>query len=179
MSQVPDRFDDDLFVRNTALRPEKNSERQRLVARLERLAWLLDASIPIPFTRFRAGIDSLLGLVPGVGDIAGAALSASVLVGAWRLGLPWYRLAPMAGRSLLEAAIGVIPLVGDIFDIGYKANLRNVRAMIDALETVPDSEPREWSALLVIGAALLVGAVIAGAVLLVGIVVGIVTALRS
>ena len=92
--------------------------------RLERLAWVLDRSIPIG--RFRIGLDPLLGLMPGVGDSLGAVLSSYVLYEAARLGAPGGLLLRMAGNILLESALGVIPLLGDLFDAYWKANTRNM-----------------------------------------------------
>lgn len=90
------------------------------------LAWLLDASIRVPFTQFRIGLDSLMGLVPGIGDAAGAVTSGFIIVQAWRMGAGPLTLARMVGNVLLETAVGIVPVLGDIFDMAYKANLRNV-----------------------------------------------------
>ena len=143
-----------------------DDERSRLIRRLERLAWLLDTSVPIPFTRFRAGLDSLIGLIPGIGDAAGAALSTSILIGAWRLGVPTHRLATMLGRIVIETLIGMVPLAGDLFDIGYKANRRNVRTLIATLEGAAPTPPRRWSVLVVLVSALVAGLAIGVTLLL-------------
>jgi Domain of unknown function (DUF4112) len=98
------------------------------------LARLLDESIPIPGTSYRIGIDPLLGLVPGVGDALGALLSMWLVVVAWRLGAPYSVLARMGVNIGVEALVGAIPIAGDVFDAGWKANVRNVRLVERWLE---------------------------------------------
>lgn len=93
--------------------------------RLRSLAWLLDNSIPLP-GGFRIGLDALIGLVPGVGDAVGALFSAFILNEARLLGAPRSVLMRMSGNVLLETIVGSIPLVGDLFDMGFKANMRNI-----------------------------------------------------
>jgi len=93
---------------------------------LELLAWWLDSAIVVPGTRFRVGLDALIGLVPGIGDLIGAALSAYIVAAAARRGLPRSVLFRMALNVGLEALVGVVPIVGDLFDAAWKANQRNV-----------------------------------------------------
>jgi hypothetical protein len=100
--------------------------REAALGRLARLANLLDARWGIPGTRFRIGLDGLIGLVPGVGDAAGLILSLYLVGEAWRLGVPASLLARMLVNVGLDSAVGAVPLVGDIFDIAFKANRRNV-----------------------------------------------------
>lgn len=97
--------------------------------RLDALGQLLDDSIPIPGTGRRIGVDALIGLVPGVGDGAGALLSTYLIVQAAGLGVPRATLVRMAGNVALEALVGAVPFVGDLFDAAYKANLRNLRLL--------------------------------------------------
>ncbi|MEO7558008.1 MAG: DUF4112 domain-containing protein [Gammaproteobacteria bacterium] len=99
--------------------------------RLSRVAWLLDSSIPVPGTRFRIGIDSLIGLIPGFGDAVGALLSSYILAEAARLGMPKSTLIRMGLNIALETVVGMVPIAGDIFDMAWKANQRNVR-LLDA-----------------------------------------------
>jgi hypothetical protein len=99
------------------------------LTRLRTLSHLLDDSLRVPGTGFRFGLDALIGLVPGVGDATGAALSAYLLVEAGRLGAPKATLLRMAGNVALEAVVGAVPFVGDLFDAGWKANLRNLRLL--------------------------------------------------
>jgi hypothetical protein len=98
-------------------------------ARLSRLAWLLDSSIPIPGTSFTIGLDALIGLVPVVGDIAGVLLSSYIVKEAAALGASKSVLARMALNVAVEGLIGMIPFAGDLFDAAFKANQRNVRLL--------------------------------------------------
>jgi hypothetical protein len=94
--------------------------------RLRRLGYLLDNSIPIPGTRYRIGLEAIIGLVPGLGDLVGGGLSAWIILQAARLGAPPSLVARMGWNLLVDAIVGAVPLLGDIFDAGYKANLRNL-----------------------------------------------------
>jgi hypothetical protein len=103
---------------------------------LERLAWWLDSAIVVPGTRFRIGLDALIGLIPGLGDLLGAALSAYIIAAAARRGLPRSVLLRMTLNVGLEALVGVVPIVGDLFDAAWKANQRNV-ALLRQYAAVP------------------------------------------
>lgn len=96
--------------------------------RLRRLAWLLDNSIPLP-GGYRIGLDGLIGLVPGIGDAAGALVSSYLVVEAGRLGASRALLLRMAFNVLLETVVGAIPFAGDLFDFAFKANQRNLRLL--------------------------------------------------
>ena len=110
--------------------------------RIRRLAWLLDNSLPIPGTRWRIGLDPLLGLVPGLGDLIGAALSGWILVEGDRLGADRATLLRMLWNVLVETVIGVVPLLGDLFDAGWKANARNV-ALLERHLATPGLQRRQ------------------------------------
>lgn len=101
------------------------------IDRLERIATLMDSAIGIPGTRLRIGLDSIVGLVPGIGDTLALAPSAYIIGSAWQMGVPKRRLARMAANTGIDLVIGSIPLLGDIFDVGYKANLKNVAILRD------------------------------------------------
>jgi hypothetical protein len=101
------------------------------VERLRRLAWILDAFGRVPGTRLRFGLDSIIGLAPVTGDAVMAMISLYIVVEAARLGLPRHKIGRMLANVAIEAAVGSVPLLGDIFDTFWKANLRNV-AIIDA-----------------------------------------------
>lgn len=109
------------------------SDSERL-ARLETLATLMDAALVIPGTNVRIGFDALIGLVPGIGDLASAAISGFIIVEARRLGAPRWLLARMAGNVAVDAVGGAIPIVGDLFDVAFRANLKNVRLLRRHLE---------------------------------------------
>ena len=84
-----------------------------------------DEAIRIPGLGWRIGLDAIIGVVPGVGDLIGAAVSSTVVIVAARLGVGTPTLARMVGNIAIDALVGAIPIVGDLFDVGWKANRRN------------------------------------------------------
>lgn len=96
------------------------------LARLRRFAWLLDAQFGLPGTRFRFGINSVLGLSPVVGDVALGLVSLYLIWEARQLGVPNALLARMLGNVAVEVVGGSVPILGDLFDMAFKANLRNL-----------------------------------------------------
>jgi Domain of unknown function (DUF4112) len=115
----------------------KNSEESLSLlqrTRLSRVRWLsylLDERFRIPGTRYRIGLDGLLGVLPGVGDTIGTLLSAYILFEAIQLGIPRATLLRMVGNIALDTLVGAIPVVGDVFDVAWKANKKNV-ALLNA-----------------------------------------------
>lgn len=105
-------------------------DRARRLESLARLSYWLDDRFRIPGTGIRIGLDGLLGFIPGVGDTATVAVSAWIVVEAWRLGLPRRDLAKMAATVGVDYVVGLVPLVGDLFDVGFKANRRNIRRIL-------------------------------------------------
>ncbi|OWU83768.1 membrane protein [Oceanicola sp. 22II-s10i] len=97
------------------------------VERLERLANRLDAAFRIPGTGIRLGWDSILGVLPGVGDLVTIAPGVYIMHRASALGVPGHKLARMGLNVGIDWVVGSIPLLGDIFDVGFKSNRRNVR----------------------------------------------------
>jgi Domain of unknown function (DUF4112) len=96
------------------------------VRQLEWFSYLLDTAFAIPGTRVRIGLDGLLGLIPGVGDLLGVVLSSYIIFAAARLGASRLTLLRMLGNVALDGLVGVVPMLGDVFDIAWKANVRNV-----------------------------------------------------
>ncbi|HWA16380.1 MAG TPA: DUF4112 domain-containing protein [Gemmatimonadales bacterium] len=115
--------------------------------RYRRLATALDARFRIPGLGIRIGYDAILGLVPGAGDIITGILASYGLLAGYRLGAPASVLIRMLGNIALDILIGVIPVLGDFFDIGWKANLRNL-ALLDRWEADPRHVERRSAALL-------------------------------
>lgn len=101
--------------------------------RLDRLATLLDNSIRIPGTRIRVGLDGLIGLVPGIGDSLMLLIGLYVVVRARMLGAPMSIILQMLVNVALDFVVGSVPVLGDIFDIAFKANIRNVDLLRDWL----------------------------------------------
>lgn len=124
--------------------------------RIARLAWLLDNSIPLPGTRFRIGLDAIVGLIPGLGDLVGVLLSSYIVREAARIGTPPSVLIRMALNVAVEGVVGLIPFLGDIFDAAWKANQRNL-ALLDAHFEDPRGTVRSSRAFV----ALLVAALVA------------------
>ena len=152
-----------------AVVPEVGTIPQQRLDRMRRVGWLLDNSIPVPGTRFRLGIDQLIGLVPGIGDLIGGILSLYIIVEAYRFGVPRSLLARMGWNVALDTLVGEVPILGDLFDIGFKANIRNL-ALLDGYLQRPAEVRRSsrWVlALVVLGLLLLTAGAIALAVVLV------------
>ncbi len=103
---------------------------------LDMLSHLLDDFLRVPGTNIRFGLDGIVGLVPGIGDILGAMASWIIILAAWLRGVPKVTLARMLANVAVETIIGSVPVLGDAFDIAWKANRRNFallqRAMGDA-----------------------------------------------
>jgi hypothetical protein len=104
----------------------QDSDRLVRLRRMRGLARLMDTALRIPGTRFSFGADSVIGLVPGVGDLAGAAIGLYIVNEARRLGLPNDKLFKMLFNLGVDAAAGSIPLIGDLFDLYFKSNRRNL-----------------------------------------------------
>ena len=126
-------------------------DRTRMVD-VDRLARLLDDVVTVPGTRIRLGLDALLGLVPAGGDVIGGALSAWIIIVAARLGAPPAVIARMGGNVLIDTAAGAVPVLGDLFDIAWRANRRNVELLRRYVET---PGPVHRSSRAVVGAVLL------------------------
>ena len=147
--------------------PDELQRHQAALARLDRYATLMDARFRVPGTRIRFGLDPIIGLLPGIGDALGLALSLYVVVEATRLGVPKRVLFRMLRNVGLEALVGVVPVLGDVFDIAFKANLRNAallrRYIEDRLRPTPVHASRLWQqwVLLVAFAALVLALLLA------------------
>ncbi|HEX6102400.1 MAG TPA: DUF4112 domain-containing protein [Alphaproteobacteria bacterium] len=109
----------------------------RAVQRLERLARLLDSEFRVPGTRFRFGLDGLVGFIPGIGDAAGLAISSYIVLEAWRLGAPPPILLRMVANLVVDGAVGAVPIAGDLFDMAWKANKRNMNLLLGHVRKRP------------------------------------------
>ena len=98
----------------------------RALVALRKWATLLDAAFQVPGTKFRFGLDAIIGLIPGAGDIGTAFFSVMILLHAFRLKIPKVVIGRMLINTGLDMLAGTVPLLGDLFDAGYKANLRNM-----------------------------------------------------
>ncbi|MFU8896571.1 MAG: DUF4112 domain-containing protein [Gammaproteobacteria bacterium] len=106
-------------------------ERRRAVpiARVARLAQVLDTAFRIPGTRIRFGVDQLLGLVPGLGDAIAALIGGFIVWTAVRVGAPRLVIGRMLVNIAVDAIVGAVPLAGTVFDIAFKAHRRNARLL--------------------------------------------------
>lgn len=109
---------------HTATAPTKDKREQ-----VQKLAKLLDSQFRVPGTQWRFGVDALIGLIPGVGDVAGLALSTGLVVQAVRLGARGATVARMVLYVALDATVGAIPVIGSVFDFFFKANTRAVNLL--------------------------------------------------
>ena len=127
-------------------RPEPEILRPRMRAgadlfsdrNLDLLSHLLDDFLRIPGTQIRFGLDGIIGLIPGVGDIIGAMASWIIILAAWLRGVPRVTLARMLANVAIETIVGTIPVLGDAFDIAWKANRRNFALLERSMGAVPN-----------------------------------------
>ena len=103
--------------------------RRETIERLDRLSRVLDTALVIPGTGIRFGADAIIGLVPGIGDGVTAALAAWIVYEAHRLGVPRRVLIRMIGNVAIDGIVGSVPFFGDLFDVAFRANRRNVRIL--------------------------------------------------
>lgn len=151
----------------------QSSQKAEELRRNHWLSWLLDASIPLP-GGYRIGLDGLIGLIPGVGDVIGGGLSTWLLYQAYQQGVPRMVIARMLVNILIDAGIGSVPVLGDIFDFFWKANLRNAQ-LLDRYRRDPRETYRRST---VANIVFLIG-VLAVVVLLIYLVITLVGALWS
>jgi len=112
-------------------RPQSRAER---IARIEWLSTLLDTAIVVPGTNIRFGLDALIGLVPGIGDAVSTLLSLYIVREARALGAPRILIARMLANVALDGVVGAVPVAGDLFDVAFRANRRNVALLRQHLD---------------------------------------------
>ena len=131
------------------LPPEEKGKRKALEPTFKWLAYFMDEVLRIPGTKFRFGLDPLIGLVPGIGDTSSALVSAFALIQAVRVGVPKVLLMRMALNILVNEVIGVVPVVGDAFSFWFKSNARNYAIIRD--HRLGTNAPKRSDWLFVIG----------------------------
>ena len=114
--------------------PQDAASRGAALARLDFLSKLFDTAFLVPGTNIRFGIEAVMRLIPGIGDAAASALSCWLLYEAHRLGVPPHVFARMAANVAIEGVVGAVPLLGDLFDVGFRANRRNVKILREYFE---------------------------------------------
>ncbi|NRB07838.1 MAG: DUF4112 domain-containing protein [Richelia sp.] len=157
MSQPPTKFS-----------PVDANSKAATLKRLRLFSRLLDKAIPIPGTNVGIGLDPILGLIPAGGDFLGVVLSAYIIFESARLGASKKILGKMVSNIVIDALLGVIPILGDIFDIAWAGNQRNMALLEQHLQSSPhgvEKADKLFLFLLVIGLLLLAVGVVAFAII--------------
>jgi hypothetical protein len=110
------------------------------LAKLRRISKVLDNAIAIPGTNISFGLDPILGLLPGGGDTVTGGIAAYIVVEAARMGVPREILGKMIGNILIDSFAGTVPVVGDFFDLGWKANIKNIELLEKHLDLTKSSK---------------------------------------
>jgi hypothetical protein len=139
------------------------------VTRARGIARLLDDLVRIPGTNIGIGLDPLIGLIPGLGDVVGGAMSGYILLVAAQEGAPTSVLVRMLGNIALDSLVGLVPVLGDLFDVGVKANRRNVQLLERFLGAPRETKraSRGVVALIVLGVIAIIAGMIALGVVIV------------
>lgn len=141
----------------TSTKP-KNSHLEKIavVRKMRQLSNILDNAIRVPGTSIGIGIDPILGLIPGGGDILGGILSIYIVFQAFKLGVPRETLTRMVSNIALETITGTVPVFGDIFDVAWKANVKNVEILEAHLNSpVEGKKADQWFIILLLSGLLL------------------------
>jgi hypothetical protein len=122
---------------------------------LDSLADLMDSAFPIPGTNWRIGLDPIVGLIPGIGDLIMSIFSFLIVFAAWQRNLPKVTIARMVGNIAIDTLLGAMPILGDIFDAAWKSNKKNVallkRATVEQAQGAGlRAHARDWGALLML-----------------------------
>jgi hypothetical protein len=121
---------------------------------LRKLEFLLDEALRIPGTQIRFGLDAIVGLVPGIGDVLAGLFSLVIPLAAWVRGAPYVTLVRMAANLGIGVLVGSIPILGDAFDVVWKVNRRNYRLLTRHLGEPRRHTWRDWAFLLALAAIL-------------------------
>jgi Domain of unknown function (DUF4112) len=138
------------------LPPEEKDKRARLEPLFRWVAVVMDELIAFPNTKFKFGLDPIIGLVPGIGDTASAFVSALVLIQAARRGVPKILLARMSLNILINEIVGIIPGLGDAFSFWFKSNKRNYQLFLAHTAAPQRARASDWLFVIVVLAALFI-----------------------
>ena len=165
--QAPEPFAEEIPELTPARALPVQAQQQELAV-VRAIRKVMDEAVPIPGTKIKFGLDAVLGLIPGVGDVGSAAVGAYILRAGARLGVPTVVLVRMLFNLFIDAAIGVIPIVGDCLDVLYKANAKNARLVEQAVANRETTARASWlklTGVFVVFAVIVVGGLV-GTVLL-------------
>jgi len=111
---------------------------------LDLLSHILDDFLKIPGTSIRFGLDGIIGLIPGIGDLIGGIASCIIIAAAWMRGVPYVTIARMVANVGIEVAVGSVPVLGDMFDIAWRANRRNYALLAGSLTNPRKHTIQSW-----------------------------------
>ena len=111
---------------------------------LDLLSRVLDTWFRIPGTNIRFGLDGIIGFVPGVGDLLAGAASCIIVLAAFFRGVPLVTVARMVANLAIEVGVGMVPVLGNLFDIGWRANRRNYHLLETSLTATPRNTAKDW-----------------------------------
>ncbi|GGG89271.1 DUF4112 domain-containing protein [Edaphobacter dinghuensis] len=117
---------------------------------LDMLSHILDDFLKIPGTSIRFGLDGIVGVIPGIGDVIGGIASCIIIVAAWMRGVSYVTLARMVANVGIEVVVGSVPVVGDMFDIAWRANRRNYALLAGSLAQPRKHTIQSWVFLIVL-----------------------------
>jgi Domain of unknown function (DUF4112) len=112
--------------------------------RIRQLSNLLDNALPIPGTNYRIGLDPILGLVPGGGDLITMLFSAYMIITAAQMGIPQEKLVMMVSNIIIDTFAGSVPVVGDLFDVAWKSNMKNLELLENHLGSPQTTTTVNW-----------------------------------
>jgi hypothetical protein len=139
----------------TRLRRLTPGQARRLEA-LRKVARLLDSALPVPGTSARFGLDPILGLIPGLGDVVSPLFTLGVMLQARDIGVPGVVLLRMIFNVAIDTIVGIVPLVGDLFDFAWKSNNRNLALLEQHAEEVRPASRSDWTFVIISVALLLI-----------------------
>ena len=156
-------------IQNSSIDTANKSQAASL-RRLRRISHLLDNAIPIPGTKYRIGLDPILGLIPGGGDLLGSVFAGYVVFKSAQMGVPQETLLKMAANIVFDTVAGTVPVAGDLFDVAWKANVKNIELLDAHLGSPEQGKKADWLfvAALLLGLILIVGSVIFLSVMIFG-----------
>lgn len=156
-------------IQNSSANTPNNSHVASL-RRLRRISHLLDNAIPIPGTKYRIGLDPILGLIPGGGDLISSIFAGYVVFKSAQMGVPQETLVKMATNIVFDTVAGTVPVAGDLLDVAWKANVKNIELLDAHLGSPEPGKKANWLfvAALLLGLMLIVGGVIFLSVMLFG-----------